>query len=84
MFIILNQEEPAKPIRVNSNSISSYRNIFNYRKSENSDKFNYYSVTEILLNTGDKFNVLESPNEIDVLLRTFTQVIKGYQTIKED
>ena len=70
--------------RIYSNSISSYRNISNYRRSENSDKFNYYSVTEILLNTGHKFNVLESSNEIDVLLRTFTQVIKGYQTIKED
>ena len=84
MFILLTQEEPAKPIRVNSNSISSYRNISNYRRSENSDKFNYYSVTEILLNTGHKFNVLESPNEIDSLLRAFTHVIKGYQTIEGD
>jgi hypothetical protein len=84
MFIVLTQDNSAELIRVNANSICSYHNINKYKKNKNTDTFSFQSVTEVLLNTGTKFDVVESSGEIDVLLRTITQVIRGYQTIKED
>ncbi len=84
MFIVLTQDNSTELIRVNANSICSYHNIKKYKKNEDTGTFDFQSVTEILLNTGTKFDVVESSGEIDVLLRTITQVIRGYQTIKED
>lgn len=68
MFILLTQFDGGKDILINVNSISAYRELSKYNVEMNSGKLENCKVTEILLNTGHKFDVKESINKINKII----------------